>query len=186
MPKGLGSRLPCPITCIIELWNFHTFWTKITQYMYIGLVQIVYVTWFRRHKTVHYHSPHPIPPQKRTYSYSVRRINNFENSYIWSIRKRLVNHTSVKWLSMRVVCSLTLTSSSTLSQKKKKKKMVSVFQKSTSTTWIVYQVTLKQIRSFLCFSLFCVRVQVGFEPRKLQNKQKKISTKYIFSLNFHF
>jgi ribosomal protein S4 len=29
----------------------------------------------------------------------------------------------------------------------------------------------------LCFSLFCVRVRVGFEPRKLQNKQMKISTK---------
>jgi hypothetical protein len=37
------------------------------------------------------------------------------------------------------------------------------------------------IRPLLCFSLFCVRVRVGFEPRKLQNKQKKNSTKYISS-----
>jgi hypothetical protein len=41
-------------------------------------------------------------------------------------------------------------------------------------------------RPLLCFSLFCVRVRVGFEPRKLQKKQKKISTKYIFFIEFSF
>ena len=40
-------------------------------------------------------------------------------------------------------------------------------------------------RPFLCFSLFCVRVRVGFEPLKLQNKQKKIFIEYIFPLTFH-
>jgi hypothetical protein len=34
------------------------------------------------------------------------------------------------------------------------------------------------IRPFLCFSLFCVRV--GFEQQKLENKQKKISIKMLF------
>jgi hypothetical protein len=33
------------------------------------------------------------------------------------------------------------------------------------------------IRLYLCFSLFCVLMWVGFEPRKLQNKQRKISFK---------
>jgi hypothetical protein len=43
------------------------------------------------------------------------------------------------------------------------------------------------LRPFLCFSLFSVRVQVGFEPRvTLQNKQKKISIKNpVFLWNFH-
>jgi hypothetical protein len=36
------------------------------------------------------------------------------------------------------------------------------------------------IRPLLCFSLFCVRVLVGFEPRKLKNKQRKISFKNVF------
>jgi hypothetical protein len=43
------------------------------------------------------------------------------------------------------------------------------------------QGTRNGLRPFLCFSLFCSRVPIGVEPRKLQNKQKKISTKYIFS-----
>jgi hypothetical protein len=43
-------------------------------------------------------------------------------------------------------------------------------------SWISW-VTL---RLFLCFSLFCVHVRVGFEPQKLQNKQKKMSIKTSF------
>jgi hypothetical protein len=39
--------------------------------------------------------------------------------------------------------------------------------------------------SAIFFSVLCARVLVGFEPRKLQNKQKKIPTKDIFSWNFY-
>jgi hypothetical protein len=38
-------------------------------------------------------------------------------------------------------------------------------------------------RPFLCFSLFCV--QVGIEPRKLQNKQRKISIKNRLFMDFY-
>jgi hypothetical protein len=42
------------------------------------------------------------------------------------------------------------------------------------------------IRPFLCFSLFCVHIRLGFEQEKLQNKQNKISVKInVFSLNFY-
>jgi hypothetical protein len=42
------------------------------------------------------------------------------------------------------------------------------------------KLTKFKIRLFLCFSLFCVRVRVGFEPQTLQNKQKKIYIKDAF------
>jgi hypothetical protein len=59
--------------------------------------------------------------------------------------------------------------------------VLSAFQNDTRMTGSLLMVS---IRLFLCFSLFCISVQVGFEPRKLQNKQKKISVKNIFSVEF--
>jgi uncharacterized membrane protein YciS (DUF1049 family) len=43
-----------------------------------------------------------------------------------------------------------------------------------------------RVRPLLCFSLFYVRVRVGFEPRKLQNKQRNISIKKKPSMEFSF
>jgi hypothetical protein len=40
----------------------------------------------------------------------------------------------------------------------------------------------RDIRLFL----FCVRARVGFEPQKVQNKQKKMSTNNTFLWNFYF
>jgi hypothetical protein len=44
--------------------------------------------------------------------------------------------------------------------------------------------TNKPLGYFFGFSLFCVRVRVGFEPRKLQNKQRKITINNLFLWNF--
>jgi hypothetical protein len=38
--------------------------------------------------------------------------------------------------------------------------------------WEIEECGIDQFKPFLCFSMFCVRVRVGFEPQKLQNKGK--------------